>query len=53
MESDYTVLRIDNTDNGWVVVNNETGKRHTVFCNLAANSEADAIELTKSQPEGD
>lgn len=48
MISTYTTQRIANTDNGWLITNNETGKKDFVFCRLDANTAEDAVAVLES-----
>lgn len=41
------------TENGWVVLNNETGKTNIVFCALSDNSAETAINLLLSSEPAD
>ena len=50
---EYTAQQIEDTDNGWYVVHNETGKKHVVFCNANANTADDAVALLTAEPVGD
>lgn len=45
MSVEYTAQRIANTDNGWSVVNVETGRRTLVFCHVDTNTAEDAVQL--------
>jgi len=51
MSTQYTAQRIAETDNGWFVIHNETGKQHAVFCHADANTVEDAIDLIENPPE--
>lgn len=54
MEPKYTAQRIEGTNNGWMLTENETGKKHVVFCNESANTAEDAVALiTAPQVESD
>ena len=53
MEPKYTAQRIEGTDNGWMLIDNETGKKHLVFCNANANTAEDAATLLENKDEGD
>jgi len=48
MEPIYTATQIADTENGWLVTNNETGKEDVVFCRPDANTAEDAIALLES-----
>ena len=48
MDSIYTAQRIADTDNGWLITNNETGKQDLVFCRLDANTAEDAVAVLES-----
>lgn len=48
METLYSAERLVDTENGWIVTHNETGKRNTVFCSLSANTALDAINTLKT-----
>ena len=45
METTYTAQRIADTDNGWLITHNETGKQDIVFCSLTANTAEDAVAV--------
>ena len=53
MEPKYTAQQIEGTNNGWMLTENETGKRHIVFCNANANTAEDAVALIENQPDGE
>jgi hypothetical protein len=53
MEPKYTAQRVEGTDNGWMLTDNETGKKHLVFCNVNANTAEDAVALIEDRPDGD
>jgi hypothetical protein len=53
MASKYTAQRVEGTDNGWMLTENETGKKHLVFCNANANTAEDAVALIENQPDGE
>lgn len=48
MISTYTTQRIADTDNGWLIIHNETGKKDLVFCRLDANTAEDAVAVLES-----
>lgn len=48
MSENYTVLKVADTENGWLVKHNETGEEQFVFCRLTENTEADAIAVFES-----
>ena len=48
MISTYTTQRIADTENGWLVIHNETGKKDLVFCRLDANTAEDAVAVLES-----
>ena len=48
MSNIYTVLRIDDTENGWMIIHNDTGKQNAVFCRLDANTAEDAVAVLES-----
>ena len=48
MEPKYTAQRIEDTHNGWLVIHNETSKKHVVFCNANANTAEDAVALIEN-----
>ena len=48
MISTYTAQRIADTDNGWLIIHNETGKKDLVFCRLDANTAEDAVAVLES-----
>ena len=48
MDSTYTAQRIADTENGWRLTNNETGKQDFVFCRLDANTAEDAVAVLES-----
>lgn len=50
---EHTAQRIEDTDNGWLVIHNETGKKHVVFCNENANTAEDAVALLTTGTTGD
>jgi len=52
-DSIYTAERLSDTENGWVVLNNETGKTIFVFCALSDNSAETAISLLLSPEPAD
>ena len=41
----YTAQRIADTENGWLITNNETKEEDIVFCSLAANTGEDAVRV--------
>ena len=45
MEATYTAQRIADTENGWLITHNETGKQDIVFCSLTANTAEDAVAV--------
>tara|TARA_B100002019_G_C21146264_1_gene535822 strand:+ start:33 stop:206 length:174 start_codon:yes stop_codon:yes gene_type:complete len=48
MISTYTTQRIADTENGWLLIHNETGKKDLVFCRLDANTAEDAVAVLES-----
>lgn len=48
MSSTYTAQQIADTDNGWLITHNETGKKDLVFCNADANTAEDAVAVLES-----
>jgi hypothetical protein len=50
MEPKYTAQQIEGTDNGWMLTENETGKKHVVFCNDNAKTAEDAVALIETPP---
>lgn len=48
MEPTYTAQRIEGTNAGWLVTDNETGEKTLVFCNSSANTEQGAIDTLLS-----
>lgn len=48
MNSIYTAQRVADTENGWMITHNETGKQNIVFCNLDANTAEDAVAVLES-----
>jgi len=48
MTSTYTAQRIADTENGWLLTHNETGKQDLVFCRLDANTAEDAVTVLES-----
>ena len=48
MTATYNAQRITNTDNGWLLIHNETGKQDLVFCAENANTAEDAIAVLES-----
>ena len=45
MDSIYTAQRVADTENGWMITHNETGKQNIVFCKLDANTAEDAVAV--------
>ena len=41
----YNAQRIADTENGWLITNNETKQEDIVFCALAANTGEDAVRV--------
>ena len=52
MEPKYTTQQIEGTDNGWMLIENETAQKYIVFCNANANTAEDAIALVENKSEG-
>jgi|DEB0MinimDraft_6_1074348.scaffolds.fasta_scaffold95071_2 hypothetical protein len=52
MEPKYTAQQIEGTDNGWMLIENETDKKYIVFCNANANTAEDAVALIENKSEG-
>ena len=48
MDSIYTAQRIADTENGWIITHNETGKQNLVFCRIDANTAEDAVAVLES-----
>lgn len=53
MEPKYTAQQIEGKSNGWLLTENETGKRYIVFCNANANTAEDAVILIENQSDGE
>lgn len=53
MEPKYTAQQIEGTNNGWMLTENETQKKHIVFCNANANTAEDAVALIENKTEED
>jgi len=51
MEPKYTAQQIEGTDNGWMLIENETAQKHIVFCNANANTADDAVALVENKSE--
>lgn len=45
METKYTAQRIADTQNGWLITDNETQKQDIVFCRLDENTAEDAVKV--------
>lgn len=43
--SEYTAQRIEDTTAGWLVIENETGKKHVIFCNKERNTAEEAVSV--------
>ena len=48
MESLYTAKRVADTQNGWLITNNNTQEKTIVFCQLGANTAEDAVSVLES-----
>ena len=48
MESLYTAQRVADTENGWLITNNETKEEVFVFCQLTANTAEDAVSVLEA-----
>lgn len=51
METLYTAQRVADTENGWLITNNETKKEVFVFCRLDANTAEDAVSVLEASLE--
>ena len=48
MESLYTAQRVADTENGWLITNNDTQEEAIVFCKLNANTAEDAVSVLEA-----
>jgi len=53
MEPKYTARKIEGTNTGWEVTENETGRKSIVFCNANANTAEDAVAVLEALSEKD
>lgn len=45
METLYTAQKVEDTETGWLISENETGEKFLVFCKVDANTPEDALNL--------